>query len=291
MTARTLISSGRTEPFKVTTLASLVTRYGLVILGAIVTALPFVWMFLSSFKANSDIASIPMRWLPSTWMFQNYSTIWQMMPFARFYLNSVIVAVSQTVGVLLISSLAAYGFARIRFFGRDVVFFLYLSTIMIPGWVTLIPAFTIIRSLGWLNTYQGLIIPGMSSAMATFLLRQFFRAIPQDLEDAARVDGANRLRIYAQIILPLAKPALLTVALMTFMGSWNSLTWPLVISQTEDMQTLPLGLARLALMNGWVRVEWGPLMAATLLSILPIILIYIFLQQYFIRGIALSGLK
>lgn len=270
---------------------SLVVRYGLVIMGAIITALPFLWMFFSSFKSNSDIAAIPTRWLPEMWIIQNYSVIWEMMPFARFYLNSIIVAVSQTLGVLLISSLAAYGFARIRFWGRDVVFFLYLSTIMIPGWVTLIPAFTIIRNLGWLNTYQGLIIPGMSSAMATFLLRQFFRAVPQDLEDAAFVDGASRLRIYAQIILPLAKPALLTVGLMTFMGSWNSLTWPLIISQSEDMQTLPLGLARLALMNGWVRIEWGPLMAATLLSILPIIIIYIFLQQYFIRGIALSGLK
>lgn len=270
---------------------SLILRYGLVIIGAIITALPFLWMFLSSFKSNSDIAAIPTRWLPEMWIVQNYSVIWDMMPFARFYLNSIIVGMSQTLGVLLISSLAAYGFARIKFWGRDVVFFLYLSTIMIPGWVTLIPAFTIIRNLGWLNTYQGLIIPGMSSAMATFLLRQFFRAVPQDLEDAAFVDGASRLRIYAQIILPLAKPALLTVGLMTFMGSWNSLTWPLIISQSEDMQTLPLGLARLALMNGWVRIEWGPLMAATLLSILPIVIIYIFLQQYFIRGIALSGLK
>lgn len=270
---------------------SLILRYGLVIIGAIITALPFLWMFLSSFKSNSDIAAIPTRWLPEMWIVQNYSVIWDMMPFARFYLNSIIVGMSQTLGVLLISSLAAYGFARIKFWGRDVVFFLYLSTIMIPGWVTLIPAFTIIRNLGWLNTYQGLIIPGMSSAMATFLLRQFFRAVPQDLEDAAFVDGASRLRIYAQIIVPLAKPALLTVGLMTFMGSWNSLTWPLIISQSEDMQTLPLGLARLALMNGWVRIEWGPLMAATLLSILPIVIIYIFLQQYFIRGIALSGLK
>lgn len=265
--------------------------YVFVVAGALFTALPFLWMVFSSFKNNADIAAIPMRWLPSTWHPANYLVIWQMMPFARFYLNSVIIACLQTLGVLLTASLAAYGFARIKFVGRDLLFFLYLGTIMIPGWVTLIPVFIIIRNFGWLDTYQGLIVPGMTSAMGTFLLRQFFLSIPFDLEDAAEIDGANRWQLYAQIILPLARPALITVGLITFMGSWNSLLWPLVIAQREEMQTLPLGLARLALSQGWVRIEWGPLMAATLLSILPIIMIYVFLQNYFIRGIALTGMK
>lgn len=268
-----------------------VLKYALVIAGAIATALPFIWMLLSSFKTNADIATIPMRWFPSEWFAQNYNIVFEIMPFARFYMNSVVVAVLTTCGVLLISSLAAYAFARIRFIGRDTVFMLYLATIMIPGWVTLIPAFVVIRQLGWLNTYQGLAVPGMANAMSTFLLRQFFRTIPRDIEDAAFVDGANRLQIYARIILPMAKPALLTVGLMAFMGSWNSLVWPLVVSQGEAMQTLPLGLARLANMGGWVRHETGALLAATLLSILPIVVIYMFLQQYFIRGLALSGLK
>jgi multiple sugar transport system permease protein len=267
------------------------SAYAFVLIGALTTALPFVWMFLSSFKGTADIAAIPLRWLPSKWRFENYRVVWEIMPFGRFYLNSMIIACTQTLGVLLTASLGAYGFSRINFFGRDVVFFLYLSTLMIPGWVTIIPVYIIIAKLGWVNTYQGLIVPGLTSAFGTFLLRQFFLSIPVDLEEAALIDGANRFQIYARIALPLARPALLTVGLMTFMGSWNNLLWPLLIAQDEKMQTLPLGLARLAIMRGWVSIEWGPLMAATLLSILPILIIYAMLQGYFIRGIALSGLK
>jgi multiple sugar transport system permease protein len=248
-------------------------------------------MLLSSFKSNSDIAAIPLQWFPSEWRPENYAAIWDMMPFSRFYLNSIIIACCVTIGVLFTSSMAAYSFSRIRWFGRDVVFILYLATIMIPAWVTIIPVFLVIKNLGWLGTYQGLIVPGLTSAMGTFLLRQFFLSIPKELEDAAFIDGANRFQIYSQLILPLSKSALLTVGLMTFMGSWNSLLWPLIIAQKEEMQTLPLGIARLALYAGWVRVEWGSLMAATLLSILPILIIYAFLQNYFIRGIALSGFK
>lgn len=162
---------------------------------------------------------------------------------------------------------------------------------MIPQVVTIIPVFLIIKDLGWLNSYQGLIIPGLSNAMSTFLLRQFFLSIPKDLEDAAYIDGANRFQIYHSIFIPLAKPALLTVGLMVFMASWNSLLMPLIIMSKTEMQTLPLGLARLALSGGWVRIEWGSVMAATLLSILPIIILYAFLQNYFIRGIVLTGLK
>jgi multiple sugar transport system permease protein len=268
-----------------------VIAYLFIIAGALFTAMPFAWMILSSFKGSADIAAIPLRWLPTTWHPENYATVWELMPFSRFYLNSTIIAVIQAVGVLLTASLGAYGFARINFYGRNIAFLAYLGTIMIPGWVTLIPVFQIIRDLGWLDTYQGMIVPGLTSAMATFLLRQFFMTIPIELEEAAFIDGANRLRIYWQIVMPLARPALLTVGLITFMGSWNSLLWPLIIAQREEMQTLPLGLARLALSAGWVRIEWGPLMAATLLSILPIMVIYVFLQSYFIRGIAMSGLK
>jgi multiple sugar transport system permease protein len=249
-------------------------------------------MFLSSFKSNSDIAAIPLRWFPTEWRPENYAAIWDAMPFSRFYFNSIIIAVIQTTGVLITSSMAAYSFSRIRWFGRDIVFLLYLATIMIPAWVTIIPVFLVIKNIGWLGTYQGLIVPGLTSAMGTFLLRQFFLSIPKELEDAAYIDGANRFQIYRQLILPLSKSALLTVGLMTFMGSWNSLVWPLIISQKEEMQTLPLAIARLALFGNWaVSVEWGSVMAATLLSILPILIIYAFLQNYFIRGIALSGFK
>jgi multiple sugar transport system permease protein len=265
--------------------------YILIFAGAVMTAMPFIWMLLSSFKGNADIGAIPLRWFPTEWRPENYAMIWEVMPFSRFYLNSTVVALANTAGVLLTASMAAYSFARIKFFGRDVVFLLYLGTIMLPPWVTLIPVFIIIKNLGWLNTYQGLIVPGLTSAMGTFLLRQFFLSVPRDLEDAAFMDGASRLQIYGRIMLPLAKPAMLTVGLITFMGNWNNLLWPLIISQSEEMQTLPLGLARLALSGGWVRIEWGALMAATLLSVLPILVIYAFLQNYFIQGIALTGMK
>ena len=265
--------------------------YALVIGGALITAVPFLWMILGSFKSHADFGQIPMLWLPSKWLTSNYTEVFKLMPFTRMYLNSIIVAFSVTLGVLITSALAAYSFARIPFRGREVVFLLYLGTITIPAWVTLIPMFIIIKNLGWLNTYQGLIVPGLTNAMSTFLLRQFFLSIPKDLEDAAFIDGAGRLAIFGRIILPLAKPALLTVGLMSFMGNWNSMLWPLIIMSKPEMQTIPLGLARLALSTGWVRIEWGPLMAANLLAILPIAIIYAFLQDYFIRGISTSGLK
>ncbi len=265
--------------------------YLLIIAGAILTAMPFVWMFLTAFKGPADVASIPLRWLPTVWRFDNFGVIWKLVPFGRVYLNSIIVATCQTLGVLLTSSLAAYAFARIKFWGRDVIFLIYLGTIMIPEWVLIIPIFLIVKELHWLNTYQGLIVPGLCSAMNTFLLRQFFLTVPKDYEEAAFIDGANRLQIYWRVILPLARPALLTVGLLTFMGSWNTFLWPLIIASEVEMQTLPLALSRLALTFGWTRVEWGALLAGTLLSILPITLIYAMLQDYFIRGIALSGLK
>jgi multiple sugar transport system permease protein len=265
--------------------------YLLVVFGAVLTAMPFLWMFLTAFKGPGDVVSIPLRWFPTVWRFDNFSVIWNLIPFSRVYLNSIIVAVSQTVGVLLTSSMAAYSFARIKFWGRDVIFLIYLGTIMIPEWVLIIPIFLIVKQLHWLNTYQGLIVPGLCSAMCTFLLRQFFLTVPKDYDEAAYMDGANRFQIFSRVILPLAKPALLTVGLLTFMGSWNTFLWPLIISSKVEMQTLPLALSRFVFFFGWTRVEWGALMGATLLSILPIIIIYAMLQDYFIRGIALSGLK
>jgi multiple sugar transport system permease protein len=248
-------------------------------------------MFLTAFKGDTDVVSIPLRWFPTVWRFDNFGIIWNLIPFSRVYLNSIIVSVSQTLGVLLTSSLAAFAFARIKFWGRDVIFLIYLGTIMIPEWVLIIPIFLIVKQLHWLNTYQGLIVPGLCSAMCTFLLRQFFLTVPKDYDEAAYMDGANRFQIYWQVILPLSKPALLTVGLLTFMGSWNTFLWPLIICSKVEMQTLPLALSRFVFFYGWTRVEWGALMGATLLSILPIIIIYALLQDYFIRGIALSGLK
>jgi multiple sugar transport system permease protein len=260
-------------------------------LGTVTTAAPFVWMVLGSIKAPDEMVTIPLRLLPSTPYWSNYSDLMNIIPFPRFYVNSVVVGACVTAGVVVTASLGAYGFARVPFYGRDLVFMVYLGTIMVPGWITLIPAFLILRDLGWINTYQGLIVPGMTSAFGTFLLRQFFLSIPQDLEDAAFIDGANRLQSFAWVVAPLARPAMMTVGLLAFMNNWNSLLWPLIISQSEDMQTLPLGLARLVSQVGWVRIDWGPLMAGAFMSVLPLLLLFVFLQSYFTRGVVLSGMK
>jgi multiple sugar transport system permease protein len=289
--ARPSASPGARAKYGVGRFVAPATVLVLIGLGTVTTAAPFVWMVLSSFKAPNEMVTIPIRFLPSTFHWENYVEVMRIIPFHRFYLNSIVVSVCVTAGVVLTASLGAYGFARIPFYGRNVVFLVYLGTIMVPGWITLIPAFLIIRDLGWINTYQGLIIPGMTSAFGTFLLRQFFLSIPQDLEDAAFIDGANRLQSFAWVVAPLARPAMLTVGLLAFMGNWNSLLWPLIISQSEDMQTLPLGLARMVSQVGWVRIDWGPLMAGAFLSVLPLLVLFVFLQNYFTRGVVLSGMK
>ncbi len=263
--------------------------------GAIIVFLPFLWMILTSFKPPDEVITIPPKWIPSKFYWQNYPFIWSYeygTPlWWRYYLNSVIVAVAQVSGVLLTSSLAAYAFARINFFARDTIFMLYLGTLMVPGTVTLIPMYLLMQRFGWLDKYQALIIPGLAGAYGTFLLRQFFMTIPQELEDAAYVDGASRLYVYWKIILPLGRPGLTALGLFTFMGSWNNFLWPLIVTTSEEMRTLPLGLSMLRRTGGWVRIEWGPLMAASTLAIVPVLILFICAQEYFIGGISLTGMK
>ena len=267
----------------------IIFKYIILIIAVITTLTPFIWMFLTSFKNPAEVASVNV--LPERWDLENYYKIFEYIPFTQYYLNSLIISIVQTFGTIIIASMAAYAFSCINFYGSSTIFFLYLTTIMIPGWVTLIPTFKIIQNLGLLNTYTALIIVGLNNVMGVFLIRQFFSTIPKVYFEAAFLDGANHFKIFLNIVIPLAKPVLLTVSLLSFMNSWNSLLWPLIIAQNKSMYTLPLGLTQLAHMGGWVEVEWGPLMGATLLSILPILIFYIFLQNYFIKGIALSGIK
>jgi multiple sugar transport system permease protein len=259
----------------------------LLITGSVVMLVPFAWMLSTSLKEPGDVFIYPPQWIPQPVQWENYQETVTVMPFGRFYLNSAIQAVSVTVLQLLTASLAAYAFARLRFRGRDLLFMLYLATMMIPFPVTMIPNFVIVRYLNWIDTFRALILPPAFSAFSTFLLRQYFMSIPVEMDDAARVDGASSFRIWWQIILPLSGPALATLAIFTFLGQWNSFLWPLIVTNSEKMRTLPVGLATF---QGQYSVQWHLLMAGSVIAVLPILVIYIAGQRWFVRGITLTGM-
>jgi multiple sugar transport system permease protein len=259
----------------------------LLITGSVVMLVPFAWMLSTSLKEAGDVFIYPPQWIPQPVQWENYKETVTVMPFGRFYLNSAIQAVSVTVLQLLTASLAAFAFARLRFRGRDALFMLYLATMMIPFPVTMIPNFVIMRYLNWIDTFRALILPPAFSAFSTFLLRQYFMSIPIEMDDAARVDGASSFRIWWQIILPLSGPALVTLAIFTFLGQWNNFLWPLIVTNSEEMRTLPVGLATF---QGQYSVQWNLLMAGSVIAVLPILVIYIAGQKWFVRGITLTGM-
>jgi multiple sugar transport system permease protein len=259
----------------------------LLIAGSVVMLLPFAWMLSTSLKEPGDIFIYPPQWIPQPVRWENYQDTVTVMPFGRFYLNSAIQAVSVTILQLLTASLAAFAFARLRFRGRDALFLLYLATMMIPFPVTMIPNFVIMRYLNWIDTFRALILPPAFSAFSTFLLRQYFLSIPVEMDDAARVDGASSFRIWWQIILPLSGPALATLAIFTFLGQWNNFLWPLVVTNSEKMRTLPVGLATF---QSQYSIQWHLLMAGSVIAVLPILVIYIVGQKWFVRGITLTGM-
>jgi len=230
---------------------------------------------------RSEIESISPNW-------KNYAETWQAVPFGRFFLNSILVAVAVTIGQLITCSLGGFAFSRLRFPGRDKVFFLYLATLMIPGTVLTIPIYLLLRAYHLLDTYQGVILPGLFSAYGTFLLRQFFMTIPTDLEDAARIDGAGSFSVYLRIILPLSGPALAALATFVFIGSWNDFFWPSIVLTDPNRLTLPVGLA---LFNDLYFIEYGRLMAGSMITIVPAIIMYLFFQKFITKGIVMTGLK
>ena len=234
-------------------------------------------------------ASFP-KWISPTHRFhwQNYEIVIVETHFARVLFNSVLVSVSVTVGMVFTSSLAAFAFARLQFFGRDKIFLGYLATMMIPGAVTMIPVFILIRHLGWVNTYYALIVPAMFSTYGTFMLRQFFMSLPRDLEEAALLDGCSIWGIYRHVVVPLSKPALAALTILTFMGVWRGFMWPLIVTHTRDMYTLPVALAAFREMYG---VRWTLMMAGSVIMIVPMLIVFIFGQRYFIEGIKLGALK
>ena len=262
--------------------------HAVLVLGALAMVVPFIWMLLTSVKSLGESTQIPPVILPSTFRWSNYSEVVQTLPFLKFYQNTVLMTAGRTIGQLIFCSLAAYAFARIDFPGRNVLFVLVLSVLMIPAHVFLIPQYLIMKNLGWLNSLQALIVPGLFSAFGTFMLRQFFMGLPRELEEAAKLDGANHFQIYARVMLPLALPGLIALAIFTILWSWNDLIWPLVVNDSPDKMTLSAGLASL---QGQHMTNYPVVMAGAVLATWPMLLMFIVLQRYFIEGIAITGTK
>jgi multiple sugar transport system permease protein len=262
--------------------------YLLLIVTAVMVVYPFLAMVLTSFKPQREVVTFPPHLLPSTWTLDNYRLIWTRIPFGLLLRNSVIYSTTITVVSLFFDSMCAYALARLTFRGRELIFLAVLATMMVPGQVTLIPLFLNLYSIGWINTFPGLIVPRLTSAFGIFLLRQFFLSIPRELEDAARIDGASEFRIYGQIVLPLSGAALATLFVFHFMYNWNDFLWPLIVTTSDEMRTLPTGLA---LFMGEHNVEYGLLLAGATIAAAPLVIAFLFAQKYFVRGIALTGLK
>ncbi|MGH3450778.1 MAG: carbohydrate ABC transporter permease [Haloechinothrix sp.] len=256
-------------------------------IGAAAMVAPFFWQFLTSVKSFGASNRVPPTFVPS-WQWSNYTRVFDHLPFGEQFLNTVLMTTGRTLAQLLFCSLAAYAFARLEFPGRNVLFLGFLSVLMVPSQLFLIPQYQIMQSLGWLNTLQALVVPGMFSAFGTFLLRQFFLSLPRDIEEAARIDGANPLQIFWHVVLPLARPGLLALGLLTVLWSWNDLLWPLVVNTDPETMTLSVGLASL---QGEHLTDYPVLMAGSLMATLPVIVLFVVLQRHLIQGIAFTGSK
>jgi multiple sugar transport system permease protein len=259
------------------------------IIGVIISLFPYMLALFTSLKpANQVFTGVPWAW-PQTPTLANYVTVWTQYNFPGYLLNTLLFAGITTIGQLIFSTLAAYAFARMRFPGRDMLFWLYLSTMMVPNIVTLIPLFILMRTLGWIDTYVGLMVPFvLGTPYGIFLVRQFFRTIPQDLENSARIEGANTLQVIRMIILPLSRPILATLAIITFVQGWNNFLWPLIITNSDDLRVLTVGIAAFQSNFG---SQWNLMMAATFIALGPLLILFFLFQRHIVRSIQLSGFK
>jgi multiple sugar transport system permease protein len=262
--------------------------WGVLILAAAATILPFVWMIGVSLRTPADLYADPARLWPGEWSVDGFRAVLTQLPFARLAFNTFVFAGGTTILLVFLDSLTGYALARLRFRGRQAIFLVILATLMVPFQVTVIPVFLTLFDLGWLNTFQGLIIPRATSALGIFMLRQFFRTLPAELDDAAHIDGANSFQIYWRIVLPLAKPALASLFVIQFMALWNDFLWPLVVSSTLDMRTLPSALTLFSSQSG---VDHAALMAGAAISLAPLAVAFLVAQRFFVQGIATTGLK
>lgn len=287
------------ESFKVKYNAGTIAVLLLLILGSVVMIVPFIWMFMTAFKTFQETMAIPIQWIPHDLFvdngsltfdraFENFADVLVRLNFTRYYANTIFVTAVVTIVQVILCSMAAYGFARIDFPGRNIIFIGLLSVLMIPLQMTLIPSFLLLSSFGWINTFYALTIPHFFSVFGTFFLRQFFLTLPRELEEAAIIDGASHPRIYAQICLPLCKAALSALAIFTVLWVWNDLMWPLVMASRESFRLLSVGIA--TLLGQYVtRNNW--LMAASVLATTPMIIVFIIFQKQFVSGIAITGIK
>ena len=256
----------------------------------VIFIMPFAWMVANSFKDIRGIYKYPPEFIPEVWHFENYLEAWSMTHFDLGFLNSAFVAAAVVLGQLLTASLAGYSFARLRYPGRDKIFLLYISLMMVPFTVLLIPLYVQMRAFGWVSTLQAVIVPFLFTPWGTFMMRQFMVTIPRELEDAARIDGCGFFRTYWLIILPLTKPALATLAIFTFVNTWNSFQWPLIVLGKPKVKTLPLLLASFQNQSG-MRTPWHLIMAAATFVVIPVLVAFIVGQKYYVRGIVTSGIK
>ncbi len=262
--------------------------YVLLIFMSAITIFPFVWMVGTSLKTTQEIFAFPPTLWPAEPQWQNFATVLERVPFLRFYLNSIVVTTILTFSQVATAALAGYAFARIAFPFKNLLFGAYLATLIIPNQVTMLPLFLLVSRFGWIDTYQGLTVPFLANAFAVFFLRQFFLTIPRELEEAARIDGAGRIRVLFQIVLPLARPALSTITLFLFLSEWDNYLWPLIVTNSEAMRTLPIGLRFFVEESG---SQLHLMMAGAVMAVVPILLLFFMAQKQFIEGIAMTGTK
>jgi len=254
----------------------------------VVQLLPILWMISTSLKPLRDVFALPVEWIPRPPQWGNYPAAWGQFPFARYFLNSFIVSASVTVLNVFLAGLAGYSLAKYRYFGQRALFIAILSTLMLPIEVVMVPTFLIVKTLGWLNSYQGLVIPVVADAFGIFLMRQFMLGLPDSLVEAARIDGAGELGTYFRIVVPLIWPAVLTLSIFTWRETWDAFVWPFIIITSDTLRTVPIGLQRFQ--EQYV-TTYNSVMAISTIAMIPMVLLFFFFQRAFVRGIALSGLK
>jgi multiple sugar transport system permease protein/sn-glycerol 3-phosphate transport system permease protein len=279
----------RQKPLTARYLIPGILTHGILILASLVIGLPFLWMLTTAIKSPAEVYIFPPVLWPETIRFDNFVTAWRSAPFGRFYINSIITATTGVVLEVGIAALSAYAFARIRFKYRDLLFMVLLAAMMIPGQVALIPNYVVLKHLGWINKYAGIVIPHVSSVFGAFLLRQYFLTIPDSLYDAAEIDGLGHVRTMLHIALPLARPVVGTLTLYLFISKWNSYLWPLIITNTQNMRTLPVGLAMLRQAEYAIGPEH--LMAASIFVLVPVLVVFFIAQKQLIEGIAAGAVK
>jgi len=269
-----------------------IATHTILVLLSIVLMIPFGWMISTALKPIEQVFEYPPSWIPRPVMFENFWLGWTHVPMTRYLLNTLHITIVAIVGVVASSSLVAYGFARLRAPGKDILFLLLLSTLMLPQQVTLIPNFLLFKQLGWLNTYKPLLVPAFTAApFFVFLLRQFYMTVPFELDEAARIDGCGRIGVFWRILLPLSKPAIATVAIFVFFNRWNSFLWPLIYLRSPEKYTLAVGLSFFHSQQSGGLTYWNLLMATTLIVAIPPLAVFFLAQRYFVQGIALTGIK